>query len=492
MPVTAGRNDPCPCGSGKKYKKCCERVVAIQSAEQVREERERKAKSRLVTELNRWFEEVCSEEIDEIWDLRFKEFFHLPADKPIPANLTYTYRFWILFDAPCYHGQRPVEVWREQLSERTSESDRMAQELTEVHLCCYEVIEVGEGEARLRSLVEEKEFLVRLDEPIKEGMLMFARLSRLVNRYELFGPYTAFGVEMRGEILVHLNEQIQRKGDLKREYWQQNGMQVLGWLMKRARELENSDQPETLPEVIGDRGEDLKDLPKVAPIEDLFRMPTVPEEKASLPDVVGQQFQLFYDRYVSLFQEKTRELYQESLDLLKDYLSIRFGESFTWSLLDEQVLSHFFGVWYVDKGKGGPIRSRIFLNTLKGLFRWIREEAICDIYPTFASVYKESIQELPRAFEARRWLAENGLSKEMAPPFVEGIFQLGISSTGASLEIGGQWIPLQANIQSPPPAGLDNRFWVRGKLSPHPREARMVSVEAVYPYLRVFERELAE
>ena len=21
---TAGRNDPCPCGSGKKYKKCCE------------------------------------------------------------------------------------------------------------------------------------------------------------------------------------------------------------------------------------------------------------------------------------------------------------------------------------------------------------------------------------------------------------------------------------------------------------------------------------
>jgi uncharacterized protein YecA (UPF0149 family) len=22
-PVQAGRNDPCPCGSGKKYKKCC-------------------------------------------------------------------------------------------------------------------------------------------------------------------------------------------------------------------------------------------------------------------------------------------------------------------------------------------------------------------------------------------------------------------------------------------------------------------------------------
>ena len=24
-----GRNDPCPCGSGKKYKKCCERKDAV-------------------------------------------------------------------------------------------------------------------------------------------------------------------------------------------------------------------------------------------------------------------------------------------------------------------------------------------------------------------------------------------------------------------------------------------------------------------------------
>ncbi|WP_349291374.1 SEC-C metal-binding domain-containing protein, partial [Planococcus beigongshangi] len=24
-----GRNDPCPCGSGKKYKKCCGREEAV-------------------------------------------------------------------------------------------------------------------------------------------------------------------------------------------------------------------------------------------------------------------------------------------------------------------------------------------------------------------------------------------------------------------------------------------------------------------------------
>lgn len=31
-----GRNDPCPCGSGKKYKKCCESAAAQQSAERAR------------------------------------------------------------------------------------------------------------------------------------------------------------------------------------------------------------------------------------------------------------------------------------------------------------------------------------------------------------------------------------------------------------------------------------------------------------------------
>jgi SWIM/SEC-C metal-binding protein len=29
---TAGRNDPCPCGSGNKYKKCCLRTPAANSA----------------------------------------------------------------------------------------------------------------------------------------------------------------------------------------------------------------------------------------------------------------------------------------------------------------------------------------------------------------------------------------------------------------------------------------------------------------------------
>jgi len=34
-----GRNDPCPCGSGKKYKKCCGATIPIASAESVHDVR---------------------------------------------------------------------------------------------------------------------------------------------------------------------------------------------------------------------------------------------------------------------------------------------------------------------------------------------------------------------------------------------------------------------------------------------------------------------
>jgi hypothetical protein len=34
VPEGIGRNDPCPCGSGKKYKKCCQRVHRLQKEAQ--------------------------------------------------------------------------------------------------------------------------------------------------------------------------------------------------------------------------------------------------------------------------------------------------------------------------------------------------------------------------------------------------------------------------------------------------------------------------
>lgn len=56
-----GRNDPCPCGSGKKYKKCCERKEAVS------------------------IEEVRSEELDRVLQTFYDEY---PERKDLPDLLT--------------------------------------------------------------------------------------------------------------------------------------------------------------------------------------------------------------------------------------------------------------------------------------------------------------------------------------------------------------------------------------------------------------------
>ena len=47
-----GRNDPCPCGSGKKYKKCCELKEYAEQQKAIQEENEA---------WEAWFKKDCEE-----------------------------------------------------------------------------------------------------------------------------------------------------------------------------------------------------------------------------------------------------------------------------------------------------------------------------------------------------------------------------------------------------------------------------------------------
>ncbi|GGE22991.1 hypothetical protein GCM10011571_26320 [Marinithermofilum abyssi] len=475
-----GRNDPCPCGSGKKYKKCCERVVAIQAAKQSKEQMERQMKSRLLTDLNRWFEPHAAKVEDE-WSEKFKQELKLPPDKPIPPQFSFTFRFWLLFDAPCLNGKRPVEQWMKTVD--TPQVERqMASELCELHLCCYAVLDVEHEEALLQSLIHEQVYTTYVTSPLQKGMLLFARLSRIGNRYELLGPYTSFGSEMRGEILVHLKNYAQKEEEVRREFWQQNGMQILGWLMQRARNMEQ------IEKVLASS---LKEAAPAMETEHFSKkewppaMPALPEEERGVPDVVDQQIEVFLRKHVSGLQERTRAFYRQSLNLFREYVSTRYGKTFTWSKLSEEALAHFFGIWYIDRGGGSPIRSKIFMNTMKHFFRWLRDEAICDIYPVFASVYMAYIHTLPMAFKTGKWLNENAvMDGDVHAPTLGGTYMLTVSSQGATVQIGEKWLPVQINLRGLPPAWMENRFWVRGTLAVKEQESYFTQIDGVYPFFR--------
>jgi hypothetical protein len=66
MTHNIGRNDPCPCGSGKKYKKCCLNELTVVSSSQIQDIRN--TENKLMTKIEQFCEQAFnSQMLDDAW-----------------------------------------------------------------------------------------------------------------------------------------------------------------------------------------------------------------------------------------------------------------------------------------------------------------------------------------------------------------------------------------------------------------------------------------
>ncbi len=192
---------------------------------------------------------------------------------------------------------------------------------------------------------------------------------------------------------------------------------------------------------------------------------------------------MFYEDVVSPLQRRTQELYRRTLHLFRKYVATHFGKAFHWRLLTEEVLEHLCGVWYVDQAGGTPVGSKIFLNTLKHLFRWLNEQGMASVYTAYRPVYIKLIRALPMALEANRWIKEHGVQRaENRVPALTGTFMLTLSASGPLLAVDGKWLPI--NLRGYPPNWTDHRFWVKGVVAVRQWDSFLTSVDSVYPVAR--------
>jgi hypothetical protein len=291
----------------------------------------------------------------------------------------------------------------------------------------------------------------------------------------MFGPYTSFVHEMRGEILVQLEKY---KTEEKRQDFMpwENEWRVLGWSIQRANEL---DRTETLPSF----------APKVPERTNEARVWSAGELKEEeLPVRTMQHFEQFFVRHVAPLQKGTQAFYSRSLDWLYKFLSTRFGQSFDWSMLDEETLVHFLSVWYLDHARTSPKGSRIFLNTLKHLFRWLKEEGIADVYNSYKRVYVQLIRSLPVALEAKKWLLEFGINPDenQRNSVPLGMYVLALSATGPVLKVEDRWIPVHL-LGFPSTLG-EHRLWVFGSIRTEASGCYFTRIEGVYPIVSLNEQ----
>jgi|GEM_PF-5348088 len=305
---------------------------------------------------------------------------------------------------------------------------------------------------------------------------LLSAMRRSYHRYdqdELIHPYTSFVHEMRGEILVQLEKYNRFEEDSQEFTTRGNGWRVFGWSIKRDKGLEKIEKIVASQEILS--------------VKDLSAQPRRKQEvgpQTGLSSEVLGHFDQFYMTCVAPLQRKTQTLYGKSMELLYQYLSMRFGKSFHWSMLNEEVLIHFLSIWYLDTNRPSPVASKVFLNTLKRLFQWLYEENISDVYKNFKRVYIALIRNLPITIEARKWLRENGVHpkyRHQQDKKKTKLYQLRTSSSGPVIFIDKKWKPIK--LSGFPPIWAENTFWVRGAVVKEGKQLAFCQIDNVYPYV---------
>jgi hypothetical protein len=435
--------------------------VALSAAEKVREFRESELKNEIFKELCRWFKQRISPERQLEWADRFKKLLWFPPDQPIPQEFFTSFRFWLMFDAPCFNRKRPVEVWSSTIR-NAPQKERLARSFCESRFECYEIVETGAGSMVFRSMFSGREYKVRKRGDIPCAGLIFTRLLRIGSRYEIFGPYTSFVHEMRGEILVQLEKYNHEEE--RQEFAWDKGWKVFGWSIRRAEEMEQAKSASTV---------------MAEPLKRSIVWPMMEPKEEDLPSRIMQQLEQFFVQHVAPLQKGTQTLYSRSLERLYKYFSMRYGQSFDWSLVDEEVLVHFLSVWYLDHGKVTPQGAKIFLNTLKYLFRWLEKEEITDVYRVYKNVYVALIRTLPLAVEMKKWLMENGVVETERREKEVDMYLFAVSSTGPVIRVDGKWQPV--HLANTPSVGTEQRYWVRGSVHRNLTGYSFTHIEGVYP-----------
>ena len=122
-----GRNDPCPCGSGKKYKRCCAGVASAADREH----------RRLASEVTRWAEAQHPGTIEASYR-EFRGEYEGSVDADVEFIAT-----WFLHEWELPGGGTPLERYAES---GTDESLRaLAEQLAAAKLNLWRVIEVFPG-----------------------------------------------------------------------------------------------------------------------------------------------------------------------------------------------------------------------------------------------------------------------------------------------------------------------------------------------------------
>ncbi|OLO39380.1 hypothetical protein BTR23_10100 [Alkalihalophilus pseudofirmus] len=152
--MSVSRNEPCPCGSGKKYKKCCMNNQNVIQMHEVVEERFRQQKHNLVKKLEAFVDKnIPYQEL-----VRLESEFNKRSNYQIDPKVKHsTFRFWLYFFHRCENGLRTIEWFS---NESTNADSQMAKTWVELQPKLLQAVEWKEDVVMFEDMLTKEQYPV--------------------------------------------------------------------------------------------------------------------------------------------------------------------------------------------------------------------------------------------------------------------------------------------------------------------------------------------
>lgn len=203
-----GRNDPCPCGSGKKYKKCCLAETFVQVGKQD------SIKKHLVQELLSFYHKNYKETVEDA-ELEYWDDF-VPQDylNEHDVDLAYQNFFeWIIFDfiIDVDKDKTLIDLYIEQTKKLAQDEHQVLSIMKNSCISLYEVQEVfPEKGLLLKDLLMGGEYDVKeksATRSLKRWDIFATRLLLIDGQYIMSGSVYPYHIKNKQEIIDDLRKE---------------------------------------------------------------------------------------------------------------------------------------------------------------------------------------------------------------------------------------------------------------------------------------------
>ncbi|MEO0092227.1 MAG: SEC-C metal-binding domain-containing protein [candidate division WOR-3 bacterium] len=216
MSKNPGRNDPCPCGSGKKYKKCC----MIKSS--VGYGPDEFLKSKIIQDLREFSETHYQDAIDEAYDIFWDVFDPFELDDDSMLNFCeINFKEWFVYDYVLDEntGATIIDNFLKQNKNLVQDEINVLKIMKNAYISLYEVQEVfPEQGMLLKDVFSNEEYMVRerlATRSVQKWDIFATRLLYLDEKYIMSGCVYPYPLHLKENIIAYINHCYQ---DYKKDF----------------------------------------------------------------------------------------------------------------------------------------------------------------------------------------------------------------------------------------------------------------------------------